>query len=152
MRILSLLSKLTQTITNFLVKMHSRKATAPIVVAATPAPQAVEPPQGPKQIEIVDQYDILINGKLVPTPTTIGDLPDPLVFILMFERKFGVGGTCTLSIEGTNKQFDCDSLYILLRGIKLSASQNALYTAVYGSVLNVILHAHGETPVQAELN
>lgn len=115
-------------------------------------PAAAAPVQNPKQIEVLEHIDVRVGETRTPVPLCFDDLPDPDVFFSMFERKYGPGGICPLVIDGQRKNFDCQSLYILLRHIKQDPKPSALVQHVYGSVMAVIMHAHGETPITAELN
>lgn len=79
-----------------------------------------------------------------PIPLILDELPDQEIFKAMFTRKYGPNGVCPLTIGGRSKTFDQQKLYDLLKKISEQEDLTPMHIALYGTVMNVIMHAYGE--------
>jgi hypothetical protein len=87
-----------------------------------------------------------------PIPLSFDELPSPLVFKVMFERKYGVGGYCPLAIGGQPRMLTWDALYTMLVFIRAKEKVAPAQAALYGTIMAVILHGHGEELNPSTLN
>lgn len=90
------------------------------------------------------------NGKEIPP--VLDPLPSYAVFRTMFERKHGSTGKHPIMLNGEVRQFDCNTLYDLLNQIQTSPNSNETHWSIYGAIVNVIMHAHGEDVTKLTLN
>jgi len=128
-------------------------------VPATSAPtEEPEPEKTPMKSNPLN--DTLVKATLPvftgtnnePIPPSFDELPDIEIFRMMFERKYGRGGLCSMTIGGQPKLFKCEVLYELLRQIITQDDSTPMHLAVYGTTMSVIMHAHGEVFDPKELN
>lgn len=120
---------------------------------SSPEPETSEKqePEENKQMRDVD-LPVFLGSDNEPIPANFDDLPDPVIFRVMFERKYGKHGVCPITIGGKSKVFTCDVLYELLKTIRHSAETTPVHVAIYGTVMSVVMHAYGEDVNSKELN
>jgi hypothetical protein len=118
--------------------------------AEAEAPQESTPEEKESMSDTVPPTFVDTDNK--PIPAVLDDLPDPVVFRVMFERKYGRHGVCPITIGGKSKVFTCDVLYELLKKIRHSAETTPVHVAIYGTVMSVVMHAYGEDVNSKELN
>lgn len=114
----------------------------PVVTAAQPT--TVEKPKPVEQQDPEDSPLRFVSGTGKLIPMSFEALPDELVFRKMFERKYGRNGLCPITVSGQTRPFTCEALYELLKQIHSSEEPSPIFKGVYGSVMSLILHAHGE--------
>jgi hypothetical protein len=85
-----------------------------------------------------------VSGSGKPIPMSFEALPEEIVFRLMFERKYGKNGLCPITVSGQTRPFTCEGLYELLKQIHNTEDPSPIFRGVYGSVMSMIMHAHGE--------
>lgn len=81
-----------------------------------------------------------------PIPVAFDELPTPEIFTAMFERKYGKGGLCPMAIGGQTQLVSVEILYALLKQIRHKEDASPTQLAMYGTIMSVIMHAHGEIP------
>lgn len=79
-----------------------------------------------------------------PIPLVFDELPSFKLFKAMFVRKYGPNGVCPLTVGGRVKAFDSETLYELLKKISEEETSAPVHLALYGTVMNVVMHAYGE--------
>jgi hypothetical protein len=120
--------------------------------------------QAPKKLSVIsEQVPLTISEPMPstpmftdtdhkPIPLSFDELPSPLVFKVMFERKYGVGGYCPLAIGGQPRMLTWDALYTMLVFIRAKEKVAPAQAALYGTIMAVILHGHGEELNPSTLN
>lgn len=111
-------------------------------------PKIQAPPMTPPPTSVTEPFPAMptfTGADNKPIPPSFDELPSMEVFKAMFERKYGRGGHCPMTIGGQPKLFTCETLYELLKQIRTKDDVSPMHMAVYGTVMAVILHGHGET-------
>lgn len=114
--------------------------------------QVPEEPKEPEPMRETTNLPVFLGSDNEPIPANFDELPDPEIFKVMFERKYGKHGVCPITIGGKSKVFTCDVLYELLKTIRHSAETTPVHVAIYGTVMSVVMHAYGEDVNSKELN
>jgi len=94
---------------------------------------------------------MLIGPDNEPIPPAFEELPSQEVFTSMFVRRMG-NDLLPLTISGKSMLFDSTELYRLLKDIRHSKNTNVHHLSVYGTVMALIMRAHGEEPNTSALN
>lgn len=81
------------------------------------------------------------NGEQIPM--NLEPLPEFRIFEAMFERKYGKFGRMPMNISGQPKTFNVYEMYTLLQEIS-KREMTPMMQAIYGSVMSVVMQAHGE--------
>lgn len=150
------LSDLSNSVFIHAVKLaKAQDSNNPTTAAASsykPIAKPQPPPEpSPKKPE-PELLPAFFNGEGKAIPLSFEALPDELIFRTMFERKYGKNGTCPITVGGQTRTFSCEALYELLKQIKNSEDPSPMFRGVYGSVMSVVMHAHGETIGDDKLN
>lgn len=112
--------------------------------------QSPEPAQEIKKLPELPSPDTLLPLVLgddnEPVPMVFEELPEKKVFNAMFERKYGKNGFCPMDIGGNVKLLSANTVYTLLEKIRTSEEATPTQLAMYGTLMAIIMHAHGEPP------
>lgn len=146
-----ILRKAASLLNNRLAQLKQEEA--PVAAAPTPVPDPVPAPTtqlsempDPATLPKIYGHD----GKEIPV--AMEPLPNYEEFSIMFTRKHGTKGKHPMSLNGEIREFDCRTLYDMLYVIRTSPKANETHWSVYGAVLSVIMHAHGEDVTKQVLN
>lgn len=125
------------------VSLSKSTSTSNLTVAA-----AQPPVEKPKPVEVKKEPEDsplkFVSGTGKAIPLSFEELPDEFIFRTMFERKYGRNGVCPITVNGQTRPFTCEALYELLKQIHFSEEPSPIFRGVYGSVMSMIMHAHGE--------
>lgn len=90
------------------------------------------------------------NGDAIPL--NMDPLPEFRIFEAMFDRKYGKFGRMPITISGTPRMYNVYEIFTLLEQISKHEEPNPMMQAIYGSVMTVIMSAHGENIDPKHLN
>lgn len=127
------------------VRLHAKSEPKQL---AEPEPEDTYEDEGDDEEALVSENETskpLFRGEDgEQIPMNLDPLPEFRIFEAMFARKYGKFGRMPMTISGQQKTFNVYEMYTLLQEISKRGEMTPMMQAIYGSVMSVIMQAHGE--------